>query len=137
MKASLAPLARSEPWNFRQRNILAMSPSEFESYIEELRTLQPIFYDKICVQLQLKVKAGQLNSTLLNPDMDNFQLAIANVVSSDHCAFLNEYFEGEYSQRNGDTELATPDSKASKCLGYLYPAALSAKKYSFEGPVIV
>ncbi|RXW22809.1 hypothetical protein EST38_g3056 [Candolleomyces aberdarensis] len=115
-KASLAPLARSEPWNFRQPNILAMSPGEFESYIERLRTLRPIFYEKIRAQLQLKAKAGQLNGTLLNPDMDDFQLAIANVVSSDHRAFLNEYFESEYAQRDGDTELAAPDFETGEAL---------------------
>ncbi|KAJ2933075.1 hypothetical protein H1R20_g4023, partial [Candolleomyces eurysporus] len=115
-KASLAPLARSEPWNFHQPNIFAMSPSEFESSIEKLRTLRPIFYEKIRAQLRLKAKAGQLNGTLLNPDMDDFQLAIANVVSSDHRAFLNECFEGEYAQRDGDTELVSPDFKTGETL---------------------
>ncbi|KAJ2921264.1 hypothetical protein H1R20_g15833, partial [Candolleomyces eurysporus] len=49
---------------------------------------------KTHAHLQQKAKAGQLNDTLLNPDMDDFQLAIANVVSSNHRAFLNKYYKG-------------------------------------------
>ncbi|RXW14504.1 hypothetical protein EST38_g11351 [Candolleomyces aberdarensis] len=67
-----------------------MSSSEFESYIEKLRTLRPIFYEKIPRHRQ--------------------------VASSNHCAFLNEYFEGEYAQRDGDTELAAPDFEIDEAL---------------------
>lgn len=104
------------PWNFRQPNIMAMSPTEFESYIEKLRTLRPLFYEKIRAQLELKAKAGQLTGTLLNPGMDDFQLAIANVVSSDHRAFLNEYFKAEYAHHDGDAELAAPDFETGEAL---------------------
>ncbi|KAJ2926383.1 hypothetical protein H1R20_g10702, partial [Candolleomyces eurysporus] len=72
-----------------------------------------------------EAKAGQLNDTLLNPDIDDFQLAIADVVSSDHRAFLNEYYKGSEALPKGFVNpKVKPQPHRDGGLMYAYPSLL-------------
>ncbi|KAF5338695.1 hypothetical protein D9611_013382 [Ephemerocybe angulata] len=112
-KAPLVP-TREGPWNYRQPNVEAMNAQEFEAYVNKLRKLRPQFFERIRQELARSAQAGQLKGTTLNPDMSDLQLSMVNNVTSDHRAFLNSFFESEYSARKDD--LAAPDPETGGAL---------------------
>ncbi|EAU88692.1 hypothetical protein CC1G_01065 [Coprinopsis cinerea okayama7 len=111
-----APLVeqKTKPWNYRQPNLEAMTNAEFERYLEKLRELRPAFLAELRTQLREKEKRGETTGTLLRPDMSDLQLAAANIMSSDHRAFLNNFWEEEYARR--DTEPAAADPANGEAL---------------------
>ncbi|TEB25980.1 hypothetical protein FA13DRAFT_1737885 [Coprinellus micaceus] len=101
---------RQGPWNYRQPNIDAMNGEEFEAYIERLRTLRPMFYERMREELSRKLNSSGITPAGLQPSTSDLRLAMNKHLSSDHRVFINDYFERQYAERTDDLAAADPES---------------------------
>ncbi|KAJ2923270.1 hypothetical protein H1R20_g13822, partial [Candolleomyces eurysporus] len=108
-KASLSPLTRTEPWIFRQPNI-------FPQRTRILRTLRPIPYENPC-PAPIKGQGRQAQLHFAQPGRGRLP-ARHRQRHLERAPCLNEYFEGEYAQRDGYSELrvAAPDFETREAL---------------------